>query len=336
MPTNHQVRLAERPAGMPGPETWEHTEEETREPGEGEVLVQVLLLSLDPAMRGWINEARSYMPPVKIGAVMRAGGLGRVVASGDDRFAVGDYVAGTVGAQEYALLKGDHLVKVDPAIAPLTTHVGALGMTGMTAYFGLLEVGALKEGDTVVVSGAAGAVGSVAGQIAKVKGARVIGIAGGPEKCAWVRDELGFDAVIDYKSESVGRALHEHAPDGIDVYFDNVGGDILDAALANLAMHARVVICGAISQYNEEGGMRGPRNYMALLVTRSRMEGFLVFDYADRYAQAGAELAGWIADGKVIAREEVVDGGLDAFGDTLLKLFAGENTGKLVLRVADE
>ncbi|MGZ4269192.1 MAG: NADP-dependent oxidoreductase [Solirubrobacteraceae bacterium] len=337
MPTiNHQVRLAARPSGLPGAEVWKHTEEPVGEPGAGEVLVQVMLLSLDPAMRGWMNEARSYVPPVKLGAVMRATGVGRVVASGDERFAPGDHVSGMLGAQEYATLRGDHLLKVDPAVAPLTTHVGALGMTGMTAYFGLLDVGALKEGDTVVVSGAAGAVGSIAGQIAKVKGARVIGIAGGPEKCAWLTDELGFDAAVDYKAENVRRALREHAPDGIDVYFDNVGGEILDAALANLAMHARVVICGAISQYNAPGEMRGPANYMALLVTRSRMEGFLVFDYADRYAQAGAELARWIAEGRIVAREEVVDGGIAAFGDALLKLFAGENTGKLVLRVAEE
>jgi NADPH-dependent curcumin reductase CurA len=334
--TNHQVRLAARPSGLPTAEVWDHTEEPVGEPGEGEVLVRVLLLSLDPAMRGWMNEGRSYVPPVKLGAVMRAGGVGQVVASRDERFAEGDHVSGVLGAQEYALLPGDQLLKVDAEAAPLATHVGALGMTGMTAYFGLLDVGDLQEGDTVVVSGAAGAVGSIAGQIAKLKGARAVGIAGGPEKCAWLVDELGFDAAIDYKGEDVRRALREHAPDGIDVFFDNVGGEILDAALANLAMHARVVICGAISQYNATDGMRGPSNYMSLLVTRSRMEGFVIFDYADRYGQAGAELAQWIAEGKIVAREEVVDGGLEAFGDTLLKLFAGENTGKLVLRVADE
>ncbi len=334
--TNRQVRLAARPSGLPTAGVWDHTEEPVGDPGAGEVLVQVLLLSLDPAMRGWMNEGRSYVPPVKIGAVMRAGGVGRVLASGDERFAEGDHVSGALGAQEYAVLPGDQLLKVDPGLAPLTTHVGALGVTGMTAYFGLLEVGALKEGDTVVLSGAAGAVGSVAGQIAKVKGARVVGIAGGPEKCAWLRDELGFDAAIDYKSEDVRRALREHAPDGIDVYFDNVGGEILDGALANLAPQARVVICGAISQYNATSAMRGPSNYMALLVTRSRMEGFVVFDYADRYAHAGAELAQWIAEGRIVAREEVVDGGIEAFGPTLLRLFAGDNTGKLVLRVADD
>ena len=334
--TNRQVRLAARPSGLPTAEVWDQTEEPVADPSAGEVLVQVLLLSLDPAMRGWMNEGRSYVPPVKIGAVMRAGGVGRVVASKDERFAEGDHVSGVLGAQEYSLLPGDQLMKVDPGVAPLTTHVGALGMTGMTAYFGLLDVGDLQKGDTVVVSGAAGAVGSVAGQIAKLKGARVVGIAGGAEKCAWLVDELGFDGAIDYKGEDVRRALREHAPDGIDVFFDNVGGEILDAALANLAMHARVVICGAISQYNASGGMRGPANYMSLLVTRSRMEGFVIFDYAERYGEAGAQLSQWVAEGKVVAREEVVDGGIDAFGDTLLKLFAGENTGKLVLRVADE
>jgi NADPH-dependent curcumin reductase CurA len=204
----------------------------------------------------------------------------------------------------------------------------------MTAYFGLLDVGALAEGDTVVVSGAAGAVGTMVGQIAKVRGARVVGIAGGAAKCAMLTDELGFDAAIDYRAGEVRKALRAHAPDGIDVYFDNVGGEILDSALANLAMHARVVVCGAISQYNNETGVQGPSNYMALLVRRARMEGFLVFDYVSRYGDAGREIAGWIADGRIKVKEHVVTGTIDDFPATLDMLFRGENTGKLVLELA--
>ncbi len=331
---NHQLRLAARPHGLPTTSTWSFTEEPVAEPAQGQVLVQVLLLSLDPAMRGWLNDTRSYIPPVAIGEVMRAGGIGRVLASRDPRFSQGDHVSGTFGAQEYALAGGGELLAVDPAVAPLETHLGALGITGMTAYFGLLDIGRPQPGDTVVVSGAAGAVGSIAGQIAKLKGCRVVGIAGGAQKCAWLLDELGFDAAIDYKAADLSSALREHAPDGVDVYFDNVGGEILDAVLTKLARGARIVICGAISQYNATGPVSGPANYLSLLVRRARMEGFVVFDYADRYAEAGAELAGWIADGSVTAREDVVDGAIEDFPDALLMLFSGANAGKLVLRIA--
>jgi NADPH-dependent curcumin reductase CurA len=334
--TNQQLRLAKRPEGEVEPSDFELTEEEVASPGDGEVLVKVEYLSLDPAMRGWMRDTASYIPPVELGAVMRAGAAGEVVESNHPKVAAGDHVVGMLGAQEYAVAPGDALTKVDPSFADLPVYLGALGMPGMTAYFGLLDVGEAKEGDTVVVSGAAGAVGSVAGQIAKIKGCRAIGIAGGPEKCAWIVDDLGFDAAIDYKSENVGKALKQHCPDGIDVYFDNVGGDILDAALARLAHGARVVICGAISQYNADGGMRGPSNYMMLLVRRARMQGFLVFDYAARYKEAAREMAGWIAEGRLKTREEVVGGGIKAFPDALLKLFRGENTGKLVLRVGDD
>ena len=224
-------------------------------------------------------------------------------------------------------------MKVDPDLAPLPVHLSVLGMPGMTAYFGLLDVGEAKEGDTVVVSAAAGAVGSVAGQIARIKGCRTVGLAGGPEKCALVTDEFGFDACIDYKADDVRAALKEHCPQGINVYFDNVGGDILDWCLARLAMHARVVICGAISQYNVDGRMQGPSNYMSLLVNRARMEGFLVFDYVRQYREAAAEMAGWMAEGKLKSREDIVEG-IETFPDTLLKLYRGENFGKLVLKVA--
>jgi NADPH-dependent curcumin reductase len=328
---NRQIRLAARPQGLPKPGDWEHTQEAVPEPGDGELVVRVSHLSLDPAMRGWMNDARSYIPPVGLGEVMRAAGVGVVTASRSERFGVGTHVSGTFGVQEYALSDGRGVVAVDPSAAPLPTWLGALGMPGLTAYFGLLDVGAAKEGETVVVSGAAGAVGTVVGQIAKIKGCRVIGIAGGPDKCRMLTEELGFDGAIDYKNGDVRRELRELTPDRIDVYFDNVGGAILEAALGRLAMRARVVLCGAISQYNAEGDLTGPRNYMNLLVQRARMEGFLVFDYADRYREAVAELAGWLADGRLQAREDVVTGTVDHFPETLLKLFRGENTGKLVL-----
>ena len=284
-------------------------------------------------MRGWMNAGASYIDPVEIGDVMRAGAVGRVTASEHPGFAVGDHVYGTFGVQEHAVSDGKGVIKIDPSLAPPPTYLGTLGMTGLTAYFGLLDVGRLKEGDTVVVSGAAGAVGSVAGQIAKLKGARVIGIAGGQEKCRWLVEELGFDAAIDYKSEDVRRALREHAPKGVDVFFDNVGGEILDAVLTRLARGARIVICGAVSQYNATEAVRGPSNYLSLLVFRASMTGMVVFDYAARYGEAMAELAGWMREGQIISREDIVDGGVEAFHDTLLKLFAGENIGKLVLRV---
>jgi NADPH-dependent curcumin reductase CurA len=328
--TNHQVRLAMRPVGLPDETSWELTEEPLPAPGEGEVLVKVTHLSLDPAMRGWMNDVRSYIPPVGIGDVMRAGGVGKVVESRDPRYVEGAWVSGFPGIQEYAVLKGDDLLPVDPDLAPPERWLGALGMTGMTAYFGLLDVGAPKEGETVVVSGAAGATGMLVGQIARIKGCRVVGIAGGAEKCAWLVDELGFDAAVDYKADDFKGALREHAPK-VDVFFDNVGGEVLDAVLTRLNRHARVVICGAISQYNATEKVTGPSNYMQLLVTRSRMEGFVVFDYAGRYADAARELAQWLAEGKLVAREEIVSGGVAAFPDALGRLFAGENTGKLIL-----
>jgi NADPH-dependent curcumin reductase CurA len=332
---NHQVRLAARPSGLPRPSDWDLTEEPIPTPADGQFVVAISHVSLDPAMRGWMNAGASYIEPVAIGDVMRAGAVGRVHASEHPAFAEGDHVYGNFGVQEYALSDGNGVVKIDPSLAPLPTYLGALGMTGMTAYFGLLDVGRLKQGDTVVVSGAAGAVGSVAGQIARIKGCRVIGIAGGETKCRWLLDDLGFDAAIDYKSQDVRRALREAAPNGVDVFFDNVGGEILDAVLTRLARGARIVICGAISQYNATEAVRGPSNYLSLLVSRASMTGMVVFDYAARYGEAASELAGWLSDGSLISREEVVEGGVSAFPDTLLKLFAGENIGKLVLHVGD-
>ncbi len=304
------------------------------EPGAGEVLVRVLYLSLDPAMRGWMNAGKSYVAPVGLGEVMRAGGVGRVVTSNDPTLAAGDLVVGITGIQDYVVSKAAGLRKIDPQVAPLPRYLGALGMTGLTAYFGLLDIGQPKEGETVVVSAAAGAVGAVVGQIAKIKGCRVVGIAGGAAKCSYIVDELGFDAAVDYKNEDVRKALARHCPKGIDIYFDNVGGEILETALSMLARRARVIICGAISQYNSTTGMVGPRNYMSLLVNHALMEGFVVFDYADRYPEGMKALAGWTIEGKLKAREDVVDG-LETFPETLLKLFRGENFGKLVIKVAE-
>jgi NADPH-dependent curcumin reductase len=329
---NNQVRLAARPSGLPQASDWSFVAEPLPTPGEGEMLVEISHISLDPAMRGWMNAGASYIDPVEVGDVMRAGAVGRVVACEHPGFAVGDYVYSAFGVQEYALSDGNGVIKIDPSLAPLPCYLGTLGMTGMTAYFGLFDTGKMKEGDTVVVSGAAGAVGMAVGQMAKIKGAaRVVGIAGGEEKCRWLVDELGFDAAIDYKSEDVRRALRTAAPEGIDVYFDNVGGEILDAALTRLARGARIVICGAVSQYNNTEAVRGPSNYLSLLVARASMTGMVVFDYAPRFGQAAGEIAGWMQEGRLISREHIVEGGVSAFPETLLKLFTGENTGKLVL-----
>jgi NADPH-dependent curcumin reductase CurA len=329
---NHKFLLAARPVGMLKRSDWTFTQEPVGEPNEGELLVQLLYISLDPAMRMWLNDVRSYTPPVGIGELMRALGVGIVTASRNPRFSAGDHVSGLFGVQEYALTDGGRVTKVDTNAAPLPKYLSVLGMPGMTAYFGLLDTGPPKPGETVVVSAAAGAVGSLVGQIAKITNCRVLGIAGGAEKCCYIVRELGFDAAIDYKSEDVKQSLQKHCPKGVDVYFDNVGGTILEAALSNLARGARVVICGAISQYNNTGPMAGPRNYMSLLSNRATMKGMLVFDYVDRYPQARAEMAGWMAAGKLKSREDIVEG-LETFPETLLKLFKGENSGKLMLKV---
>ncbi len=330
--TNHKFLLAARPVGMPKRSDWTYTDEPVGEPKEGELLVKVHYVSLDPAMRMWINDVPSYMPPVGIGELMRALGLGVVTASRNPRFAVGDHVSGSFGMQEYSLTDGRGVTKVDPK-APLPKYLSVFGMPGMTAYFGLLDTGQPKPGELVVVSAAAGAVGAIVGQIAKIKGCHVVGIAGGPEKCDYIVHDLGFNAAIDYKSEDVKQSLRKHCPEGIDVYFDNVGGPILDAALTQIRRGARVVICGAISQYCNTGPIVGPSHYLSLLSNRATMKGMLVLDYADRYSQAGAEMAGWMAAGKLKSREDIVEG-LATFPETLLKLFKSENTGKLMLKVS--
>jgi hypothetical protein len=339
--TNHQIRLAARPVGLPGPECWQATEEPAVEPAEGGVLIQTLALSLDPAMRGWMNEGKSYIPPVAIGEVMRAGGIGVVVASRNPGFAAGDHVTGGPGVQEYWAVAGDQvkrsgLAKIDLRMGTVSQWLNVLGMPGMTGYFGLMDVGQPQAGETLVVSGASGAVGQTVGQLAKIKGCRVVGIAGGPAKCEWVVKELGFDACIDYKNGSVKDGLKQHCPGGVDIYFDNVGGEILDTVLTRINKRARIIICGAISQYNNTTPVQGPKNYLSLLVNRARMEGIVVFDYADRYHLAVAEMAGYLKDGRMKSREDVVEGGVAAFPATLPKLFSGENFGKLVLQVAKD
>ncbi|NKI93578.1 NADP-dependent oxidoreductase [Rhizobacter sp. SG703] len=341
MPTdlvNQQIRLAARPVGLPTADNWQFTTEPVAEPEAGGVLVKTQALSLDPAMRGWMNEGKSYIPPVGIGEVMRAGGIGTVVASKNPAFAVGDTVSATLGVQQYcqipeAGIRRHGLFKIDTRLGTPMQWLNVLGMPGMTAYFGLMDVGQPKAGETIVVSGAAGAVGQTVGQLAKVKGLRTVGIAGGPAKCEWVVKELGFDACIDYKAGPVKDGLKQHCAQGVDIYFDNVGGEILDTVLTRINRHARIVICGAISQYNNTTPVKGPANYLSLLVNRARMEGMVVFDYADRYPVAIAELGALLQAGRIQSREDVV-AGLDNFPQALLKLFSGENFGKLVLQIA--
>ena len=305
-----------------------------QEPGEGEIRVKIAYVSLDPAMRGWVNDTRSYMPPVGIGEVMRAYAAGYVEASRHPDFKVGDAVQSVLGVQQYAVVKGrGRVVKVDTAKAPMERWVGGLGMPGWTAYFGLLEVGQPKAGETVVVSAASGAVGSVAGQIAKIKGCRVVGIAGGPEKCAYVTDVLGFDDCIDYKAGDIGARLKAACPGGIDVDFENVGGDVLDAILPQMNVFGRVALCGMISGYNATRAVAGPKSFRAILTQRLRVQGLIVTDWAPRIRDAIEELGNWHAAGKLKIREDVRDGGLGAFVDTLNLLYSGGNNGKLVLRV---
>jgi len=337
---NHQVRLAARPVGNPKRSDWAFTEEPVGEPAAGGLLVKVLQISLDPAMRGWMNEGKSYIPPVGIGEVMRAIGVGKVLASKNAAFAAGDVVTGTFGAQEYCVVDEANLrrmgvTRIDLRMGTPAQWLNALGMPGMTAYFGLLDTGRPVAGETVVVSGASGAVGQTVGQIAKIKGCRVVGIAGGAAKCDFAVKELGFDACIDYKAGSVRDGLKAHCPKGVDVYFDNVGGEILDTVLTRINRRARIVICGAISQYNNTTPVKGPSNYLSLLVNRARMEGIVVFDWADRFGEAVKDISQWMREGKFKSREDVVRG-LDTFPETLNMLFEGRNFGKLVLQLAED
>jgi len=334
MTMNRVARLVKRPApGLVTPECFEIADEPVPEPGAGEFRVRADYVSLDPAMRGWINEGKSYVPPVGLGEVMRAFSAGTVEASRHPDFKEGDQVVGLFGVQTHAISDGTRVQKVDPEIAPLQSWIGGLGMPGLTAYFGLLRVGAAKEGDTVVVSAASGAVGSLVGQIAKLKGCRAVGIAGGPEKCRALVEEDGFDAAVDYKAGDLGAQLDATCPNGIDVDFENVGGDILDAILPRMNPFGRIAVCGLISAYTATSLPPGPKNIRFVLTMRLKMQGFIVFDFADDNATALADLGQWVKAGKLRLREDVREGGVDAFVDTLNLLYTGGNFGKLSLKV---
>lgn len=330
---NRQWRLAARPQGMIKDSDFSLSENPVPEPGDGELLVHNLYLSLDPTNRIWI-ERDSYLPVVGIGEVMRGGCVGVVEESNHPAYSVGDHVSGLLGWQDYALSDGTGLTKLpdNPAV-PLTAYMALFSHIGLTAYFGLLDVGKPREGETLVVSAAAGATGSLVGQIGKIKGLRVVGIAGSDDKCKWLTDELGFDAAINYKTENVLESLKKHCPNGIDVYFENVGGVILEAVLNLINLRARIVLCGMISTYNEKEPSPGPRNLAMLLMQRARMEGFIVLDYASRAAEAFNDLGQWLMAGKLKYKVDVVEG-LENAPAALNKLFAGTNQGKLVVKIA--
>jgi NADPH-dependent curcumin reductase CurA len=329
---NRRLVLANRPSGLVDDTTTRLETEELPDIADGEALVKLRYLSIDPTIRTWMDDVPSYLPPIQIDEVVRSGGVGEVVESRSEAYSPGQYVFGMTGWQEYVIADtAERALQVLPEGVDPKAVLGVLGVTGMTAYFGLIDVGQVKEGDVVVVSGAAGATGSVVGQIAKIKGAKkVVGIAGGAEKCGYVVDTLGFDEAIDYKNEKVADRLRQACPDGIDLYFDNVGGSILDDCLANLAMRGRVVLCGAISTYNSDDAPPGPSNYLNLLVRRGRMEGFIILDYLDRFPAAQLEVAGWIAEGKITSSEHIVEG-LERAPDALNLLFSGGNTGKVIV-----
>jgi NADPH-dependent curcumin reductase len=330
---NRMVKLARRPIGMTKREDFTIEDGPVPEPGPGEFRVRIEYVSLDPAIRGWMNDSKSYVAPIGIGEVMRSYSAGIVEKSNNPAFKEGDAVQGMLGVQRYAVSNGQRIVKVDISQAPLQRWIGGLGMPGWTAYFGLLEVGQPKAGETVVVSAASGAVGSLVGQIARIKGCRAVGIAGGPDKCRHVTDELGFDACVDYKGGNLAADLKVAAPKGIDVYFENVGGEILDTVLMQMNLFGRIPVCGLISAYNATSVPEGPKNLRAVLTQRLRMQGLIVFDWANRIPEAIAQLGAWHKEGKLKIREDVREGGLDAFPDVLNLLYTGGNQGKLVLRV---
>jgi hypothetical protein len=335
MTKNRQWFLASRPSGMFEDDTFAYREVGVPSIGPGEFLVRNLYLSLDPAMRGWIRDTASYIEPVQIGDVMRGATVGVVVESQHPNFQAGDHVLGLHGWQDYCVVGDKGISRKLPQLPlPLTSFLSVLGVTGLTAYFGLLDIGKPAPGQTVLVSTAAGAVGSIVGQIAKLKGCRAVGIAGSDDKCDWITGELGYDAAINYKRQDVGQAIQEACPNGVDVYFDNVGGEQLDAALAHINRGARVVICGAISVYNVEDRPAGPRNYLALLSQRASMTGFVLLDYVDRFMEGAMELAQWVMQGKVKYREHIVNG-LENAPSALRMLFDGTNRGKLMVKIAD-
>lgn len=327
--TNHRITLAQRPVGTPGDECFASDDVPVPTPGPGEVLVEVGWLSIDPTIRGWMSQD-TYLPAIAFGEPIRSGGIGTVIESNNDAIPVGANVFGMTGWQQYAVMDASATVLPD-GVEP-EAALSVFGVTGLTAYFGLLEIGQPQAGETVLVSGAAGATGSVVGQIAKIKGCRVVGIAGTDEKCAMLTDEFGFDAAINYRTDDVRDAIKSTCPGGVDVFFDNVGGDILEAALDNLALRARVVMCGAIAEYNDTEARPGPSNLTNLIIQRGRMEGFIILDFMDRAMDAMLELGGWVMEGKLVYKTDVVDG-LDNAPAALNRLFTGANLGKVMVKL---
>lgn len=332
MTTNRVARLIKRPKGMVTREIFDIRDEPLPEPGEGEFRVKISHISMDPAMRGWMNDVRSYVEPVKLGDVMRALAVGHVEASRNPKFKEGDAVSGRFGVQQYAISDGKGVSRIDETLAPMPTWLSGLGMPGLTAYFGLLEVARPEAGETVVVSAASGAVGQVVGQLAKLKGCRAVGIAGGPEKCRMLKEDFGFDAAVDYKAGDVAGQLKAASSDGIDVDFENVGGDIFDTVLTQMNPFGRIALCGLISSYNATELPPGPKNIRFVLTMRLRMQGFIVFDFIKQYGEATAALAGWMKEGKLKFIEDVREGGIDAYPDVLNLLYTSGNRGKLVLK----
>ena len=330
---NKEIRLASRPAGMPTLDNFKIADAEVQQPKDGEVLVRTLYISVDPYLRGRMREGRSYVPPFEVGQVIVSGLVGEVVESRAPEFAPGDIVTGMLGWRLYNAAKAPELRKIDPRVAPMTTALGVLGVPGLSAYFGLLDIGKPKEGETVVVSGAAGAVGMTVCQIAKIKGCRAVGIAGSDEKNQYLMAQLGVDAAINYKSPQMGQALKDACPKGVDVYFDNVGGEISDAVLPLINQGARIVLCGQISLYNLDKPDIGPRPQPALLVNRASMKGFIITDYAARFAEGVMNLAQWLGAGKLKYAETVVEG-FENTPQAFIGLFSGDNLGKQIVKVA--
>ncbi len=328
---SREIRLAARPRGLPALQDFELAEVELPDPAEGQVLVRNAFVSVDPYMRGRMNDVRSYVPPFEVGAPLTGGAVGQVVASANDAWPEGAWVVHDLGWREAALVDGQRMRLVDPSAAPLSTALGVLGMPGLTAFVGIADIAEVREGDTVFVSGAAGAVGSLAGQLARLRGARVIGSAGSAAKLEWL-SELGFDATFDYHETRPRAALRELAPDGIDVYFDNVGGETLEAAIGALNRYGRIAACGSIAGYNATEAMPGPRNMFLVVTKRLRMQGFIVFDHFDRWSAFVDEVAPGVADGTIGYRETVVDG-IERTPEAFLSLFAGDNVGKMLVRV---
>ncbi|MGZ4694183.1 MAG: NADP-dependent oxidoreductase [Acidimicrobiales bacterium] len=332
---NRQLRLAQRPVGLVTEADFEMVEVPVPDLVEGEALMRTIYLGMDATVRTWLNRGEGYLPAVEVGEVVRCSGIGRIVATNSPAFELGDVAYSLPGWQDYAIVRDDAFTTKLEGVDDLRSMMSVFGATGAAAYFGMLEIGRPKEGETVVVSAAAGATGSIAGQIAKILGCRVIGIAGTDEKCAWVVDELGFDGCINHRTADLSRELAELCPDRVDVFFDNVGGEVLDAVLGRLNMHGRVVLCGAISVYNDQGRPPGPANYLNLIARRGRMEGFITLDYWDRFEECFTQLREWADDGRLVWREEIFDG-LELAPDALNALFTGANTGKVIVQVAED